>query len=284
LLMAVILPLTLYGIITDRNILISNLESNGVYLVKNLAQNSETGVFSENELFLKTPLFAILEADDTAWAAVYGVDGKLISSNFADRIKMPLVSPEELSFIKGKSVAVFRKNLLNTGGRAFLDFYAPIFLKNEFAIGSDFELGTDLKNTDEIIGIARVGMTLEGISRRTDEIIKTALLLTSLCFLLGFAAILYIQKKVSMPIKELSIGAKAIGQGNLDALFGGFIGILVGSGIFAHLYPHLQSVLKKGWFGEITIPEYFKVNPWLVVLPLCLIIILFFYWIESIGL
>jgi hypothetical protein len=46
----------------------------------------------------------------------------------------------------------------------------------------------------------------------------------------------------------------------------------------------LQGILKKGWFGDITIPEYFKVNPWMVILPLCLVIILFFYWIESMGL
>jgi hypothetical protein len=76
----------------------------------------------------------------------------------------------------------------------------------------------------------------------------------------------------------------AIGQGNLDALLGGLIGILIGSGIFAHLYPGLEGILKKGWFGEITIPEYLKLNPWVVILPLCLFIIMFFYLLESIGL
>ena len=95
-----------------------------------------------------------------------------------------------------------------------------------------------------------------------------------LIFGVGFAVLGYCPGTISA----------AIGQGNLDALFGGLIGILVGSGIFAHLYPGLQGILKKGWFGDITIPEYFKVNPWMVILPLCLIIILFFYWIESMGL
>ena len=95
-----------------------------------------------------------------------------------------------------------------------------------------------------------------------------------LIFGVGFAVLGYCPGTISA----------AIGQGNLDALFGGLIGILVGSGIFAHLYPSLQGLLKKGWFGDITLPEYFKVNPWIVILPLCLIIILFFYWIESRGL
>lgn len=95
-----------------------------------------------------------------------------------------------------------------------------------------------------------------------------------LIFGMGFAVLGYCPGTISA----------AIGQGNLDALFGGLTGILVGSGIFAHLYPSLQGILKKGWFGEITIPEYFKVNPWMVILPLCLVIILFFYWIELMGL
>ena len=95
-----------------------------------------------------------------------------------------------------------------------------------------------------------------------------------LIFGVGFAVLGYCPGTISA----------AIGQGNLDALFGGLIGILVGSGIFAHLYPSLQGILKKGWFGDITIPQYFKVNPWVVILPLCIVIILFFYWIESMGL
>jgi len=95
-----------------------------------------------------------------------------------------------------------------------------------------------------------------------------------LIFGVGFAVLGYCPGTISA----------AIGQGSLDALFGGLIGILVGSGIFAHLYPSLQGILKKGWFGDITIPQYFKVNPWMVIFPLCLVIILFFYWIESMGL
>ncbi|MDD4363337.1 MAG: YeeE/YedE thiosulfate transporter family protein [Atribacterota bacterium] len=76
----------------------------------------------------------------------------------------------------------------------------------------------------------------------------------------------------------------AIGQGNIDALAGGLLGIIIGSGIFAHLYPGLEKILKKGWFGEITIPEYLKVNHWIVIIPICLLIILFLYTIELIGL
>ena len=40
--------------------------------------------------------------------------------------------------------------------------------------------------------------------------------------------------------------AGAVGQGSLDALLGGLVGILIGAGIFASLYPRLDIlVLKK---------------------------------------
>lgn len=60
----------------------------------------------------------------------------------------------------------------------------------------------------------------------------------------------------------------AVGQGYLDALFGGIGGTLIGAGIFAVLFPRLEaSVLHRGDFGELTLPQLLKVNPWAVVIP-----------------
>lgn len=79
--------------------------------------------------------------------------------------------------------------------------------------------------------------------------------------------------------------AGAVGQGWLDVLVGGLIGIVAGAGIFAHLYPALQrNLLEKGDFGDMTIPSLFRVNPWVVVLPVAAILTLFLYYLETRGL
>lgn len=79
--------------------------------------------------------------------------------------------------------------------------------------------------------------------------------------------------------------AGAVGNGYLDALFGGLIGIIIGSGIFANLYPKLQGILKKGDFKTLTIPDLFKkTNPWIIVISSAVILTTFLVWIESIGL
>jgi hypothetical protein len=62
-------------------------------------------------------------------------------------------------------------------------------------------------------------------------------------------------------------------------------GILLGAGLFAQAYPKLdRSILKKADFGELTLPQLFKVNPWIIVLPVAIIIVLLLLVIEKSGL
>lgn len=79
--------------------------------------------------------------------------------------------------------------------------------------------------------------------------------------------------------------AGATGQGSLDALFGGIVGMIIGAGLFASLYPQLnEKILGKGKFSYLTIPEMLKTNPWLVVIPVALLIAGFLAWLEYLGL
>ena len=79
--------------------------------------------------------------------------------------------------------------------------------------------------------------------------------------------------------------AGAIGQGSLDALFGGLIGVLIGAGLFATFYPKLDKrILNKGDFGDITWPQLLEVNPWVLVILVSLGIATLLLWIERLGL
>lgn len=78
--------------------------------------------------------------------------------------------------------------------------------------------------------------------------------------------------------------AGAVGQGSLDGLFGGMAGILVGAGFFAEAYPKLDRfILKKADFGELTLPQLLKVNPWAIVLPVAIGIVIFLLSVERSG-
>ena len=79
--------------------------------------------------------------------------------------------------------------------------------------------------------------------------------------------------------------AGAIGNGALDAVVGGLAGIIIGSGLFAALYPRLsEGILKKGDYGDVTLPRLFKVNDWVIVIPAAALIYGLLYWMEWAGL
>ena len=78
--------------------------------------------------------------------------------------------------------------------------------------------------------------------------------------------------------------AGAIGNGYLDAITGGLAGIVLGTWIFALMYPKLKDgILKNGDLGDITIPRLLKVNDWVVVVPAIALIVLLLFWIEKAG-
>jgi hypothetical protein len=79
--------------------------------------------------------------------------------------------------------------------------------------------------------------------------------------------------------------AGAVAQGWLDALFGGVVGMLIGAGLLAAVYPKLEAtILHKGDFGDLTLPGLLKVNAWVVVVPVAALILGLLFWMETAGL
>ncbi|MDF1525243.1 MAG: YeeE/YedE thiosulfate transporter family protein [bacterium] len=95
-----------------------------------------------------------------------------------------------------------------------------------------------------------------------------------LIFGLGFAVLGYCPGTI----------AGATGNGYLDAIVGGLSGIIIGSGLLAAVYPRLKDgVLKKGFFGDMTLPQLLKVNDWVVIVPLSIILVVAMYLMERAG-
>ncbi len=79
--------------------------------------------------------------------------------------------------------------------------------------------------------------------------------------------------------------AGAVGQGSMDALFGGVIGMLVGMAAFSELYPKIEpSILRWGDFGDTTLPFLFHVSRWKIVLPMALLMTAILWGLSFLGL
>ncbi len=75
----------------------------------------------------------------------------------------------------------------------------------------------------------------------------------------------------------------AVGSGALDALIG-MIGIVIGAGIFARLYPRLdRTILNKGVFPAETIPELLGIRAAFIVPVVAVLILGILYLLQAIG-
>jgi hypothetical protein len=80
--------------------------------------------------------------------------------------------------------------------------------------------------------------------------------------------------------------AGAVGRGSIDALVCGALGLLIGTGLFATVYPRVG---KR--FARIGPPPWKTaqdllggVNPWVAVVPAAVLILAVFWVLESLGL
>jgi hypothetical protein len=79
--------------------------------------------------------------------------------------------------------------------------------------------------------------------------------------------------------------AGAVGTGALDALIGGMVGMLIGAGIFAELYPVLkEGILVRYPFPAVTVPEFLHIPAWITVVLLEAGMIGFLLLLEYAGL
>ena len=76
--------------------------------------------------------------------------------------------------------------------------------------------------------------------------------------------------------------AAAIGNGYIDAMTGGLIGIVLGTIIFAMFHSTLKEkgILTKDRFSEYSLFHSFKGNPFKYTIPISLFLILVMYLIE----
>lgn len=77
--------------------------------------------------------------------------------------------------------------------------------------------------------------------------------------------------------------AGAIGNGYLDALTGGLLGIIFGSALFAFLYPELKekNILTEDKFSKVSYFDKVKGSPFKITIPFSLILIMVLFLLDK---
>lgn len=80
--------------------------------------------------------------------------------------------------------------------------------------------------------------------------------------------------------------AGAVGRGSADALVGGAVGLVIGTGLFARVYPRVsRGIARVGPLPWKTVPELLGgINPWFAVGGMAVVILGVFWVLETLGL
>lgn len=80
--------------------------------------------------------------------------------------------------------------------------------------------------------------------------------------------------------------AGAVGRGSIDALVGGAVGLVIGTGLFATVYPRIGPLgARTGRLPWRTLADLLGgVNPWFAVVPAAVLILVLFGVLEFLGL
>lgn len=159
--------------------------------------------------------------------------------------------------------------LLQKGGVTRFQVIAGQFLLKDFTV-------LKVMLTAIVVGAVGIyGMLLFGWLDPTDDMhIKNAALLGNalggLIFGIGMALLGYCP----------GTGIAAIGDGSRHAIFG-LIGMIVGAGIYAEVYPWMKSkILGIGDYGETTLADAAGISPWWFILALIIIAVIVFIALE----
>ncbi len=74
--------------------------------------------------------------------------------------------------------------------------------------------------------------------------------------------------------------AGAAGQGNLDALIPGLVGITLGAALYAVFKERFGGIFEGEGFSEATLPRYMGLNHWKIILPSAAILVMFLLILE----
>lgn len=195
----------------------------GATAIKTLAKDSELGLFSENVEFIKPAINALKGERSFLYAMVYRPDFKIIematAKDFAQFMPQPIVGRPSLADITKSSEPISREVKIN--GQHIVEWWAPVYGSSSKPADESMFLDEPVttpshEKNHELIGIVRLGLSLQQIEETVGHTLKTAMTIL-VAFLAVTLIITYIvATTVTRPLAKLLKVSKAVAQGDLD--------------------------------------------------------------------
>ncbi|MDB4970753.1 MAG: sensor protein [Myxococcales bacterium] len=209
-------------------------------LLTSLATQAELGAYAGDASLCDLPARRTFREDDVVLAGVYDPGGREIL-----RLSIPALGTPPPPPLARLRVLLVDPDAppVRINAEGYDDLWAPIVTSaRPAAVAMASEPGGEPPRR-EVVGLARVGLSLTPGREQLAEVLRTGLYLAAMLAFLGALAALLIARRISGPILALAAGADAIRAGNLD------VRIAVGSedeiGLLAASFNAMAAELRE---------------------------------------
>ncbi len=189
------------------------LVEKGVILAENLAYNATSGVSLEDSEILGTLINGIINRKDIAYVIIYDSNGRELA--FKDPLYIrKIIKPVTIPTEETSRETVISMNTLSKGN-SFYDITAPIIQKGiNKPQQKEGGAAAFQPARDEVIGTARVGVSLGSLTEEMRNILLFSVFITGIIILVSIATGSIFIKMIVKPILDIASVATAIAEGD----------------------------------------------------------------------
>ena len=197
----------------DLNNKYDDLLAHGHAIAEIVAQNSEYGIYTEDQDYLATLLESALSDDHVAYAAVYSIDNRKLISRCED----PFLTVEDIGRLLGHDMRrrSIREHLITTvNGKEYTDIVIPVTFRPGDTFVDDY---SGIDHTGETpLGFVQLGLSHELFQARMEQFLLSGVLFTLLVLSVGSLITVLLSKQIVSPIINLARVAKDVANGKFD--------------------------------------------------------------------
>jgi signal transduction histidine kinase/DNA-binding response OmpR family regulator len=192
------------------------LVNHGRSVAAMVAQNSEYGIYTENEAFLSHIIDSLAVDAQMAYVTILKQDGSvLLAKHLHEGMQIPdaLHPQQETMLLRRIREAEF---LNKTNGHLYLDILAPVFSQAKSETTDTVLQFKPPTERQQIIGYVQLGLTQQELRSHIRQFLLSTVLFTSVLVLVGVILTLLLTRRITSPLHSLAQAAHAISEGQLD--------------------------------------------------------------------
>ncbi len=191
----------------------NSLLRHGLIVAGMASQTSEYCIYTGDRETMMQIVESLEVDDDVAYVCLLNKEkNQLMRKSFKSGLKIPPVSVVN-SGDHGSPGKILYEEFVNTeDGNRYIEVIAPVV---SFAAQKPND-GVENNTKDahpEILGYVQLGLSLENLYKSINQFKVSAFLFTSLFIFIGIAFTLFLTKRITAPLKKLSLATKKISEG-----------------------------------------------------------------------